>query len=86
MSSPRCVARKRSDSGKLFKGWRGQAIATGLVSQGLVRIAITGTTAREVERIGLGARVRDVVEGPDGALWVLTDKANAKLLRITPAR
>ena len=36
------------------------------------------------ERIGLGARVRDVTQGPDGAIYVVTDESNGKLLRLTP--
>ena len=33
----------------------------------------------------LCARIRDVREGPDGALWVLTDEDDGQLLRLTPA-
>lgn len=32
----------------------------------------------------LNARIREVVEGPDGALFLLTDDSNGKLLKVTP--
>lgn len=72
-------------SGSLFPQWQGDAITGGLVSQGLVRIDIDGETAREAERIDMGERIREVEEGPDGALWVLEDGAGGRLLKLTPA-
>ncbi|NNF66304.1 MAG: PQQ-dependent sugar dehydrogenase, partial [Gammaproteobacteria bacterium] len=44
---------------------------------------------REVARYGMGARIRSVTEGPDGALWVLEDERNnstGRLLKLTPSR
>lgn len=40
--------------------------------------------AAEVERFDMGARIREVEQGPDGALWVLEDGAGGRLLRLTP--
>ncbi|NNE61348.1 MAG: PQQ-dependent sugar dehydrogenase, partial [Woeseia sp.] len=74
-------------SGKLFRGWRGNLLAAGLSSQAIVRIEVDGTNAREVARYGMGARIRSVTEGPDGALWVLEDERNnstGRLLKLTP--
>ncbi len=71
-------------SGQMFAGWNGQAIITGLGSQGLVRVAIDGETAREIERIPLSARIREVKQGADGALWILEDGAGGRLRRLTP--
>lgn len=71
-------------SGKLFTAWKGQAIAAGMVSAGLVRVAITGETGKEVGRIDLGNRIREVEEGPSGAIWVLEDGENARLRKLTP--
>lgn len=68
----------------LFENWANDAILTGLQSQGLVRVAVNGTEAREVERFNLGARVRDIAEAPDGSLWIITDGATGKLIRLTP--
>lgn len=67
-----------------FPQWRGNALIAGLVCQCLVRVGIEGEQAREIERIPMGARMREVVQGPDGAIWVLEDGENARLRRITP--
>lgn len=71
-------------SGKLFPEWQGNALAAGMASKALVRIAIDGDTAREVERYDMGERIREVEQGPDGAVYVLEDGANARLLKLTP--
>jgi glucose/arabinose dehydrogenase len=71
-------------SGNLFVGWQGQAIIGGLVSQGIVRVRIDGETGSEVQRIGLGARIREVEQGPDGAIWVLEDAPTGRLVKLTP--
>ena len=73
--------------GGLFKGWRGNALVAGLSSRAIVRIAIDGDKAREVGRYDMDARIRSVVEGPDGALWVLEDErgdGGGRLLKLTP--
>jgi aldose sugar dehydrogenase len=72
-------------SGSRFIGWTGDFILTGLVSQGIVRVRVTGATAVEVARIGLGARIREVEQGPDGTIWVLEDGGSGRLLRLDPA-
>lgn len=71
-------------TGDLFEGWHGDLLIGGLASRGLVRLALDGNTVSGEERIPLGARIRDVRQGPDGALWVLTDERNGRLLRLTP--
>ncbi len=73
--------------GEAFGEWRGNALAAGLSSEAIVRIELDGDTAREVERYPMGARIRSVVEGPDGLLWVLEDErggSQGRLLRISP--
>jgi glucose/arabinose dehydrogenase len=72
-------------SGSMFNGWQGQAIIGGLVSQGIVRVRIDGVTGTEVQRISLGARIREVEQGPDGAIWVLEDAPTGRLVKLTPA-
>jgi glucose/arabinose dehydrogenase len=71
-----------------FDGWRGDALAAGLSSRAIVRIALDGETATEVERFEMGARIRGLAEGPDGALWVLEDDrggdSDGELLRLVP--
>jgi glucose/arabinose dehydrogenase len=73
--------------GELFEDWQGDALASGLSTRAIIRVALDGDSAREVERYDLGARIRSVVEGPDGALWVLEDEeddSQGRLLKLTP--
>ncbi|MEL6748083.1 MAG: PQQ-dependent sugar dehydrogenase, partial [Pseudomonadota bacterium] len=70
-------------SGDTFADWQGDALIGGLSSQALVRVDIDDTAATEAERFTWGARVREVEQGPDGAIWVLED--GGRLLRLTPA-
>ncbi|MEN2785040.1 PQQ-dependent sugar dehydrogenase [Sphingomonas qilianensis] len=70
--------------GTAFAGWTGDFLLAGLVQQGLVRVRVTGTEAREVARIALGNRIREIEEGPNGSLWVLRDGTNAALVELTP--
>ena len=70
-------------SGVMFPSWRGQAIIAALGSGGLVRVGIEGEKARELERIPLGNRIREITEAKDGAIWVLEDGANARLVRLS---
>jgi glucose/arabinose dehydrogenase len=71
--------------GTRFVGWNGDFVLAGLQSQGLVRVRVIGATAAEVARIGLGRRIREVEQGPDGAIWVLEDGAGGRLLKLVPA-
>lgn len=71
-------------SGKLFPDWKGQAVIGGMKPTVLVRVAIDGTQAREVARHPMERRIREVIEAPDGSIWLLEDKADARLLRLTP--
>ncbi|HEY8518853.1 MAG TPA: PQQ-dependent sugar dehydrogenase [Gammaproteobacteria bacterium] len=72
--------------GDHFPQWRGNAFIGGLSSQSLVRVAISGDSAREAERFRMGARIRAVEQGPDGAIWVLEDErsgSRGRLLRLS---
>jgi glucose/arabinose dehydrogenase len=73
-------------SGSAFPAWKGSAFVGGLVTKGLVRLAIRGDRVVGEERIDLGARIRDVVQGPDGFLYALTDETNGRLLRLRPKK
>ena len=70
--------------GNAFSGWTGDFLLAGLVQQGIVRVRVSGNTAAEVARIGLGDRIRDVAEGPNGTLWVLRDGSGGALIQLTP--
>lgn len=71
-------------SGEMFPDWQGNAFIGGLVSRALIRVTIDGDTAREAERFSWDRRLREVEQGPQGALWVLEDEAGGRLLRLTP--
>jgi glucose/arabinose dehydrogenase len=67
--------------------WKGSLVVGALKARRLERLAIADgrITAAEPLLPGLGQRVRDVRQGPDGWLYVLTDDAaNGQLLRIAP--
>jgi glucose/arabinose dehydrogenase len=71
----------------LFPQWRGNAFIAALSARGLIRVEINGNAAREAERLNLNQRIREVEQGPDGAIWVLEDEqsgSGGRLLRITP--
>ena len=72
--------------GRMFPQWRGDAFIGGLSSEALVRVDLNGTTAAKGDQWPMGARIRDVTEGPDGAIWVLEDGgrgSQGRLLRLT---
>jgi glucose/arabinose dehydrogenase len=73
-------------SGDLFPEWRGNLFVGGLSSRALVRLVLEGDRVVGEERLltDLRARIREVVQGPDGALYLLTDDRNGKLLKVTP--
>ena len=74
--------------GALFPEWQGDLLIGGLSSRALVRLTLKQDRVVGEERLlrELNARIREVVEGPDGAVYVLTDEADGKLLRISPRR
>ena len=68
--------------GDAFPEWQGDLFAGGLVSQDIRRMDVDdlGNVVSE-ESLVIGQRVRDVQQGPDGLLYVLTDESNGQLLR-----
>lgn len=73
-------------SGDAFPAWRGDLFVGGLASTALVRLTLDGERVVAEERLlePLGLRIRDVAQGPDGALYVATDERNGQILRIAP--
>lgn len=74
-------------SGKMFPQWKGDLFLGGLSSQALLRIDVNGTNAAKGDQWPMGARIREVTEGPDGALWLLEDGergSQGRLLKLTP--
>jgi len=73
-------------SGELFPEWKGSFFIAGLSSKALIRLALDNDRVTGEERLltDRQERIRDVVQGPDGALYLLTDDASGKLLKLTP--
>jgi glucose/arabinose dehydrogenase len=73
-------------SGEMFPRWQGSALIPGLASAAIIRVEIDGDNAREADRYVMGNRIREVEQGPDGAVWVLEDRDGGRLLKLTPRR
>ena len=73
-------------TGNLFPWFRGKGFIGGLASQALIEIEFTGAQAREARRYPMGRRIREVEQGPDGALWLLEDGGGGRLLKLMPNR
>jgi glucose/arabinose dehydrogenase len=73
-------------SGKLFPEWRDNLFVSALAGRSLVRLVLEGTRVVAEERLleDLKQRIRGVNEGPDGALYVMTDGPTGKILKLTP--
>jgi glucose/arabinose dehydrogenase len=72
--------------GNLFPQWSGSGFIGALSGQALIRVTFNGASAQKADRWDMGARIRWVGEGPDGAIYLLEDGDGAKLLRLTPAQ
>ena len=75
-------------TGDLFPAWRGNLFVGALAAALLVRLELDGNKVGTEERLlkELDERIRDVRQGPDGALWLLTDDPDGRILRLTPKR
>ncbi len=73
-------------SGREFPDWKGDGFIGGLSAQSLIRVEFDGEKAKEAARYPMGARIREVEQGPDGALWILEDEREGqggRLLKLT---
>jgi glucose/arabinose dehydrogenase len=74
-------------SGDLFPEWKGNIFIAGLSGQALVRLELQNDRVTGEERLLTDReRIREVTQGPDGALYLLTDGSSGKLLKVTPAQ
>lgn len=73
-------------SGKRFPAWHGNLFVGALRGETLVRLELNGATIIREERLltGMLGRIRDVRQGPDGLIYLLTDSANGRVLRLEP--
>jgi glucose/arabinose dehydrogenase len=72
----------------LFPAWKGSLFIGGLQSTNLVRLEISGEKVTGEERLlgNVNERIRDVRQGPDGALYLLTDNAKGRVLKVVPKK
>ncbi|MBZ5694634.1 MAG: PQQ-dependent sugar dehydrogenase [Acidobacteriia bacterium] len=73
-------------TGDMFPEWKGNLFVAGMYARSLIRLVVEGNRVVAEERLlhDLNQRIRDVVQGPDGALYILTD--DGRLLRVTPKK
>jgi glucose/arabinose dehydrogenase len=71
-------------TGDAIPAWTGNLLIGGMVARAIVRLTLNGEQVTAEERISLGGRIRDVRQGPDGAVYAL-DESNGTLLRLTAA-
>ncbi len=71
--------------GEMFPDWKHNALIGGLSAQGLVRLVFEGAAVKEEDRLPLSARIRDVATAPDGSIYVLTDRDDGNVWRISAA-
>jgi glucose/arabinose dehydrogenase len=74
-------------TGDLFPEWKGNLFVGALRGEALHRLVLDGERVVGEEALlrDLGERIRDVRSGPDGALWLLTDNSDGRVLRLVPA-
>jgi glucose/arabinose dehydrogenase len=75
-------------TGKLFPAWQGDLFVASLAGRALVRLVLKDERVIGEERLlaDLNSRIRAVNEGPDGALYVMTDGNEGKILKLIPKK
>ncbi|MEX0584150.1 MAG: PQQ-dependent sugar dehydrogenase [Natronospirillum sp.] len=70
-------------TGDLFPQWTGDVFVGALVGQRIQRVRFDGTEVVEQEDllVDFNTRIRDVRDGPDGTLWLLTDEPKGRMMR-----
>ena len=71
-------------TGEVYPGWKGDLFSGALKFRQIRHLKLNGTRIVGEEKLTIGQRVRDVRQGPDGYLYVLTDEDDGALLRILP--
>ena len=73
-------------TGDAVAGWKGSLFNGGLATKEVVRLELDGNKIKHEERMfrDLGKRIRQVSQGPDGALYLLTDENSGEILRVAP--
>lgn len=71
-------------TGDKIPAWKGNLFAGSLVFRSIQRVMLDGMRVVQQERIELGSNIRDVRDGPDGYLYVVTDSSDGRILRLEP--
>ena len=74
-------------TGDAFPNWRGNLFVGALKFRLLARLTLKGETVVKEEHLlkGFGERIRDVRQGPNGLLYLLSDSTDGRILRVAPA-
>ena len=74
-------------TGDAFPKWHGNLFVGALKFRLLARLTLKGETVVKEEHLlkGFGERIRDVRQGPDGLIYLLTDSSDGRVLRVAPA-
>lgn len=70
--------------GDLFGEWQGDLLIGALTDQSVVRLEMDGGSVTHEERLPMPGRVRDLVQAPDGSLYLVTDEDDGRVLRLVP--
>ena len=72
--------------GELFPAWQGDLLVAALAAKAVYRVRLTDSGAQQVDILfaDLNERIRAVRTGPDGAIYLLTDSREGRLLKVTP--
>jgi len=73
-------------TGNLFPDWKNNAIIGGFNVEGLVRLTLDSNKVKSEERIPLRRRIRDIIQAPDGSIYLATDYKEGHLLRLSPVK
>ena len=68
----------------VFPAWKNKALIGGLSSQAIIVVDLSQKPVREVQRLQMGKRIRDVLQASDGTIWVIEDEKGAHLLKLKP--
>ena len=73
-------------SGDMFPQWKGDAFIGALSGEALIRVDLDGTNAAKADQWPMNTRIREVEQGPDGAIWLLEDGKDGRLIKLTPSQ
>ena len=73
-------------TGDLFPKWKNNALIGGMSVEMIIKLTLNGNKVQSEERIPVGKRIRDLIQAPDGSIWLLTDYKDGELLRMTPGK